>query len=64
MVKGISRFREYFTELNDHYALIGGTACYILFEESGLNFRATKDLDVVLLSENINENFARKFLRA
>ena len=63
MVKGISRFREYFTELNDHYALIGGTACYILFEESGLNFRATKDLDVVLLSENINENFARKLAK-
>lgn len=63
MVKGISQFREYFTELDDHYALIGGTACFILFEESGLNFRATKDLDVVLLSENINESFARKLVK-
>ena len=41
--------------------LIGGTACSILFDEVGENFRATKDLDVVLVVENISEEFGQAF---
>ena len=47
MVKGINRFREYFRDFTDQYVLIGGAACDISFESNNVDFRATKDLDVV-----------------
>lgn len=30
----------------EQYAIIGGTACDILMTEEGLDFRATKDIDL------------------
>ena len=48
MVKGLGLFKEHFRPYTDRYVLIGGTACDLAFEEAGLSFRATKDLDIVL----------------
>ena len=48
MVKGIDRFRAHFEDLNDRYVLIGGAACFLALDKAGLEFRATKDLDIVL----------------
>lgn len=56
MVKGLDIFREHFASFNQSYALIGGVACMISFDEAGLSFRATKDLDIVLFVE-INDSF-------
>jgi len=61
MVYGIERFKEYFCDYTEQYILIGGTACAILLDEIGVPFRATKDLDVVLLIEALNESFGYKF---
>lgn len=63
MVIGIDKFREHFAGLEDQYALIGGSACDLLFTEAGLDFRATKDLDIVLCVEVVSANFAKAFLR-
>ena len=60
-INGLNRFREFFEEYNTNYVLIGGTACAIIFDEIGQDFRATKDLDIVLLVENISEEFGAKF---
>ncbi len=49
MVHGIEVFREYFKEYSHQYVLIGGTACDILLDDLGSSFRATKDLDIVLI---------------
>ena len=49
MVTGIDSFKEWFKGSEEQYAIIGGTACDILMTEEGLNFRATKDLDLVLI---------------
>lgn len=49
MVTGIESFREWFKEFEDQYVIIGGTACDILMTEEGLDFRATKDIDLVLI---------------
>ena len=38
MVLGIERFREWFRGYEDHYAIIGGTACDLLMAEEGLDF--------------------------
>ena len=59
-INGLNKFREFFEEYDNNYVLIGGTACAIIFNEIGENFRATKDLDIVLIVENINDEFGRK----
>ena len=48
MVTGIESFKEWFKGNEEQYAIIGGTACDILMSEEGLDFRATKDIDLVL----------------
>lgn len=60
-IQGLYKFRDFFRNYTDNYVLIGGTACSVVFDEVGENFRATKDLDVVLIVENINEEFGRAF---
>ena len=59
-INGLNKFREYFVEYDQNYVLIGGTACAIIFDEIGENFRTTKDLDIVLIIENVNPEFGRK----
>ena len=54
MVLGIERFKEWFRGYENHYAIIGGTACDLLMTEEGLDFRGTKDIDLVLIVEAIN----------
>ncbi|MDO4633139.1 MAG: hypothetical protein Q4B01_04710 [Eubacteriales bacterium] len=41
--------------------LIGGAACDILFTASASEFRATRDLDMVLIVEALSVEFAEKF---
>lgn len=48
MVRGLDLFRETFAAYADQYLLIGGTAASLTMEDAGLQFRATKDLDIVL----------------
>lgn len=61
MVTGIDSFKEWFKGSEDQYAIIGGTACDILMTEEGLDFRATKDIDLVLIVEAVDANFGKKF---
>ena len=51
MVKGIQRFRDHFREFEDAFVIIGGVACDQWINLQGLHFRATKDVDIVLLAE-------------
>ena len=44
MVIGLDLFKKH----SDNYVLIGGSAADISLEEVGLEFRVTKDLDIVL----------------
>jgi hypothetical protein len=57
MVKGLDLFREHFAGLEDQYVLIGGTAATLAMAEAGLEFRATKDLDIVLHMEALTPAF-------
>ncbi len=61
MVSGLERFRDHFRERVHQYALIGGSACDLLMEQVGLEFRATRDLDIVLIAESLDPGFARAF---
>ena len=61
MVKGIDTFRRYFAEYEEQYVLIGGAACDIAFESNDTAFRATRDLDMVLIVEALTPKFGEKF---
>ncbi len=57
MVKGLDVFRKHFRGFSDRFLLIGGTACEIVLGEAAIDFRATKDLDVVLCAETLDRPF-------
>jgi hypothetical protein len=61
MVKGIDRFKAYFRDYTDQYVLIGGAACDISFGSNNAEFRATRDLDVVLIAEALTREFGQRF---
>lgn len=58
---GLNVFKEYFRDYAQQYVLIGGAACDIIFEEQDTAFRATKDLDMVLIVEALTPEFGRRF---
>jgi hypothetical protein len=57
VVKGIEIFRDRFRPFERSFILIGGAACDEWFTRQGLAFRATKDLDIVLLIEVLDREF-------
>ena len=61
MVRGIEKFKKYFAEYNGNYIVIGGTACDILEETAGLQPRATKDIDIILIVEALTADFVKRF---
>ncbi len=61
MVKGLKIFQEHFKEHTHQFVLIGGTACDLAMDEAGLDFRGTKDLDIVLCLEALDKDFADAF---
>lgn len=58
---GLNVFKEYFKDYAEQYVLIGGAVCDIIFEEQDTAFRATKDLDMVLIVEALSPEFGRRF---
>ena len=57
----INSFIEKFKDYADCYTVIGGTACDILMTEAGTDFRATKDIDMILIMEARYKEFAHIF---
>jgi len=61
MVKGLDLFQKQFESFKGQYILIGGAACDLLYGDAGLEFRATKDLDIVLCLESLDPEFTKAF---
>ncbi len=61
MVKGLDLFREHFRDYCDSFIIIGGTACAVVMEQAGLDFRSTKDIDMVLVVEALSPDFFKVF---
>lgn len=61
MVTGFTKFKEKFQGFEDQYVVIGGTACDLLMENEDMTFRATKDVDIVLIVESITAEFGKAF---
>lgn len=58
-VSGIDKFKNAMQGFESSYVLIGGSACSLLMAEYGAEFRATKDLDIVILSDRPDDGFAK-----
>lgn len=61
MVRGLNVFKEHFRAHTDKFLLIGGTAATITMSVEEQAFRATKDLDIVLIVEVLTAEFGRDF---
>lgn len=61
MVSGMESFREKLRGFEDCYTVIGGGACDILMSEADLPFRMTKDIDMILILEDKQAEFAKVF---
>lgn len=57
MIRGIEVFRSHFGSFKESFVLIGGTACSLVMEKSNAVFRGTKDIDMVLHIEMLDEAF-------
>ena len=61
MIKGLDQFKAHFERYPDSYLMIGGVACHEWFQTQGLEFRATKDIDVVIVVEALTQSFVDHF---
>lgn len=61
MVAGMESFIQKFRDYSDCYTIIGGAACDILMSEAETPFRATKDIDMILIMEAQFKEFAKAF---
>jgi hypothetical protein len=50
MIKGLDHFKDHFAGNADDFAVIGGVAAHEIMGTAGLEFRATKDIDLVIIA--------------
>lgn len=58
---GLDKFREAFADFKDNYVIIGGTACDIVMTGTVVRPRATHDIDMIVVVENMTPDFGRRF---
>lgn len=61
MIRGLELFREHFAPFKGTFVLIGGVACHEWLASQTLPFRATKDMDMVLIAEALDAAFVKRF---
>lgn len=60
MVTGFESFKKWFKGYEKEYVIIGGAACDLIMSREELSFRATKDLDIVILVEALTPSFGKR----
>lgn len=60
-IRGLDVFGAYFSAYREQFVLIGGVASWLTMDEAGQSFRATKDIDIVLVIEALNSEFVAEF---
>ena len=58
-VHGLQHFTNFFKDNEDEYVIIGGVAADITLQENDINFRTTKDIDIVILTNPSDKLNAR-----
>src|SRR5574344_817469 len=60
-MEGLVKVREAFAEYSENYVVIGGAACDITMTNTVVRPRATHDIDMIVIVENMTEAFANRF---
>ncbi len=60
-MEGINKFREAFRDFTDNYVIIGGTACDFTMADTAVRARATHDIDMIVIVENLTPEFGERF---
>ena len=60
-MEGLEKFREAFEAYSDNYVIIGGTACEMVMSGTVVRPRATHDIDMIVIVENMSVAFAERF---
>lgn len=60
-MEGLEKFKEAFAPYSDNYVIIGGTACEIVMRDSIVKPRATHDIDIIVIVENMTADFGNRF---
>ena len=60
-MEGLEIFKEAFEAYSDNYVIIGGTACDITMQGTVVRPRATHDIDMTVIVENMTPSFAKRF---
>ena len=60
-MEGLEIFKEAFEAYSDNYVIIGGTACDITMQGTVVRPRATHDIDMIVIVENMTPPFAKRF---
>jgi len=60
-VNGLDLFARQFENFKDNYIIVGGTACSLVMNDVGLDFRATKDIDIIVTVEEMTSEFGACF---
>lgn len=58
---GLDKFREAFADFSENYVIIGGTACDIVMTGTVVRPRATHDIDMIVVVENMTHDFGLRF---
>lgn len=61
MIQGLAKFQAHFRHYTEDYVIIGGLATALLMDNYGFLARATKDIDLVVISKD-NEGFLKQLL--
>ena len=63
MVTGFDVFRDAMSQFADNFVVIGGTACDVSLANTGRTRHATKDIDIIVIVENLTAEFINAFWR-
>lgn len=61
MVKGFEVFREAMSQFANNFVVIGGTACDVSLADTGRTRHITKDIDIIVIVENLTADFQKEF---
>ena len=61
MVSGVEKFKDALGAFADNYVVIGGTACDVVLSEYAVRPRATVDIDLIVVVENLSRDFVDAF---
>ena len=60
-VNGLDLFAEKFKDYTDNFIIVGGTACSLAMTDVGIDFRATNDIDMIVIVEELSIAFGKQF---